>query len=145
MIEQINNIAEGWWDWMWPMFWQVSALIVFIGAVDILLRKRVWPQVRYALWMLVLVKLILPPTFSLSTGVVSQVRILASQTATELDAANAPVDFPSFGSGSEMTTYAIDMGIEPFPIPDDIMGQETAEPLEQAFSRNVVQSMALRE
>jgi hypothetical protein len=74
MIEQINNVAEGWWDWMWPMLWQVSALIVLIGAVDILLRKRVWPQVRYALWMLVLVKLILPPTFTLSTSLVWQLR-----------------------------------------------------------------------
>ena len=47
MITQINSAAEGWWSWMWPMFWQVSVLIVFIAAIDFLLRRRIWPQVRY--------------------------------------------------------------------------------------------------
>ena len=87
MIEQINAIAEGWLNWMWPMFWQVSVLVIFVGAVDLLLRKRVWPQVRYALWLLILVKLILPPTFSLSTSVVSQVRTQAHRTIARLERA----------------------------------------------------------
>lgn len=56
MITQINSAAEGWWNWMWPMFWQVSVLVVLIGAADFLLRRYIWPQVRYALWLLVLNK-----------------------------------------------------------------------------------------
>jgi len=79
MIEQLNKIADVWWAWMWPMSWQVSVLIVFIGVADFFLRKRVWPQVRYALWLLIMVKLILPPTFSLSTSIVSQLRPWAEQ------------------------------------------------------------------
>ncbi|MEA3226295.1 MAG: hypothetical protein U9Q07_10120, partial [Planctomycetota bacterium] len=69
--EQLNSFPQSWWSWMWPMFWQVSALVVFIGAIDLLLRRRVWPQVRYAFWLLVLVKLVLPPTFALSTSIVT--------------------------------------------------------------------------
>ena len=79
MIEQINKIAEIWWSWMWPMFWQAGVLIVLLGVVDLFIRRRVWPQLRYALWLLVLVKLVLPPTFSLSTSLTSQLQPLAKQ------------------------------------------------------------------
>jgi len=75
MIGQINRIAEFWADWMWPMFWQVSLLIALIGAVDYLLRRHLWPQIRYAMWLLVLVKLLLPPTFALPTGIVSRLHL----------------------------------------------------------------------
>ena len=74
MIDHINKIAEIWWNWMWPMFWQVSILICFVAAVDFILRKYIWPQVRYALWLLVLVKLILPPSFALPTSVFSNIQ-----------------------------------------------------------------------
>ncbi len=76
MIEQINNIAGVWWAWMWPMFWQVGLLIVLIGLVDLLIRRRVWPQVRYALWLLVLVKLVLPPSLALPTSLTSAVLLV---------------------------------------------------------------------
>jgi beta-lactamase regulating signal transducer with metallopeptidase domain/dipeptidyl aminopeptidase/acylaminoacyl peptidase len=72
MIGQINRIAEIWWSWMWPMFWQVSLLIAFLGVADYFLRRHLWPQIRYAMWLLVLVKLLLPPTFVLPTGIVSR-------------------------------------------------------------------------
>ena len=34
MITQINSAAEGWWNWMWPMFWQVSVLVVLRHALS---------------------------------------------------------------------------------------------------------------
>ena len=71
MIEQMNHIGQLWWSWMGPMFWQVSVLIILIGAIDLLLRRWAWPQVRYALWLLVLVKLAMPPGLSLPTSVTS--------------------------------------------------------------------------
>ncbi|MCK4849736.1 MAG: M56 family metallopeptidase, partial [Phycisphaerae bacterium] len=77
MIEQINNIAGVWWAWMWPMFWQVGLLIAMIGLIDLLIRRRVWPQVRYALWLLVLVKLVLPPSLALPTSLTSALGPLA--------------------------------------------------------------------
>ncbi len=72
MIEMINNWAAFWWHWQVSMFWQVGLLIVLVGCVDLLIRKWIWPQVRYALWLMVLVKLILPPGMYVSSSIVAQ-------------------------------------------------------------------------
>ena len=61
MIAQFNDIAQIWWQWMGSMFWQVSLLIILITALDMAIRRWAWPQVRYALWGLVFLKLIIPP------------------------------------------------------------------------------------
>jgi len=79
MIEQINHIAGLWWSGAIAMFWQVGVLIILIGCVDLIIRKWAWPQLRYALWLMVLVKLVLPPTISLSTSVTSGLQPLAKQ------------------------------------------------------------------
>ena len=49
MIGAFNGIAELWWGWMGPMLWQVSLLIIVIGAIDRLIRSWAWPEVRHAL------------------------------------------------------------------------------------------------
>ncbi|MHC4619763.1 MAG: M56 family metallopeptidase [Planctomycetota bacterium] len=80
MNELINNMAGMWWAWMWPMLWQVSVLVGLIWVIDLIIRRRVWPQVRYALWLLVLVKLVLPPGLALSTSVTSGLGPLVKET-----------------------------------------------------------------
>ena len=65
----LNGVAEQWFGWMWPMFWQVNLLIVIIWLVDALIRRWAWPQVRYALWLLVLLKLVIPPMWTLPVSV----------------------------------------------------------------------------
>jgi len=67
-IETMNRLGEGALHFAWPMLWQSSLLIVLLFGLDWALRKRVTAGVRYCLWLLVLVKLILPPTLSLPTG-----------------------------------------------------------------------------
>jgi beta-lactamase regulating signal transducer with metallopeptidase domain len=114
MFEQINAIAQGWWNWMWPMFWQVSVLVVLLGIIDLLLRRHIWPQVRYALWLLVLVKLILPPGFAMSTSVVSQAIKQADGFTTQFRASNSPAKPTPVGSSSEMNTDNTKIGIKPF-------------------------------
>jgi len=71
MIETLNHVAGAWWwSWVGPMLWQVALLALIVWAVDILLlRRRAWPQVRYALWLLVLLRLFIPPSFSLPSSV----------------------------------------------------------------------------
>ena len=64
MIEYLNSFADKWFVWEVTMLWQISVLIGIVWLVDLMIRKWVWPQVRYALWMLVLVKLMLPVGFS---------------------------------------------------------------------------------
>jgi len=81
MTEQINHIAGLWWSWMWPMFWQAGLLITLIFVIDHAIGRRIWPQVRYALWLLVLVKLILPPTFTSPTSVPSHILSRIENTA----------------------------------------------------------------
>ena len=140
MIEQINAIAQGWWNWMWPMFWQVGILVVFLGTVDLLLRRHVWPQVRYALWLLVLIKLILPPTFSLSTSIISQARIKTESVATQLTATNSRAEFTSIGLSSERNAYLTDIGTEPFVEPETIMTNVRNEPPVNTHSSDIAGS-----
>jgi beta-lactamase regulating signal transducer with metallopeptidase domain/Tol biopolymer transport system component len=72
MIAAVNQIAQSWWSWMGSMLWQVSVLIMIVTALDFLLRRWAWPQVRYTLWLLVLVKLIIPPTWTLPSSLISR-------------------------------------------------------------------------
>ena len=50
------------------MFWQSSLLIGLLWAIDLVLRRRLRAAVRYALWLMVLVKLVLPPSLAFPTG-----------------------------------------------------------------------------
>ena len=52
----------------WPMLWQSSLLIGFLFALDFAFRRRLRASVRYALWLVVLVKLAMPPSLALPTG-----------------------------------------------------------------------------
>ena len=79
MIESLNAIAGAWWGWISATFWQVGLLIVLIACVDRLTRRWAWPQLRYALWSLILIKLILPPTLSLPGSIVPALRPAARQ------------------------------------------------------------------
>ncbi len=93
MIEQLNTIAGVWWNWATAMFWQVSLLIVLIACIDRLTRRWTWPQLRYALWSLVLIKLILPPTLSLPSSVAPRLTPMVTEawsTVTEEQPADVP-------------------------------------------------------
>ncbi len=70
MIDLWNLTAYRWLEWMGSMFWQVSVLVLVVSALDLLIRRWIWPQVRYALWLLVFVKLLIPPGWHLPTAVV---------------------------------------------------------------------------
>lgn len=73
MIDQLNAISEQWFQWQWSMLWQSTLLIVLVAVVDRAIRKWAWPQLRYALWLLVLVKLVLPPTLWSPVSVTSPI------------------------------------------------------------------------
>ncbi|MFN0067892.1 MAG: M56 family metallopeptidase, partial [Limisphaerales bacterium] len=51
-----------------PAFLQSAVLIAVVAVLDLLLRRRAPAAVRAALWLLVLVKLALPPSLALPTG-----------------------------------------------------------------------------
>lgn len=74
MIHNLNLLSGVWFDWMFSMFWQVSLLIIIITGIDYLIRNWAWPQIRYALWTLVLLKLLLPPTWTFSGSIIPNIR-----------------------------------------------------------------------
>ena len=75
MINVMNNISMLWWGWMSAMFWQVSLLIVFVACIDTLIKRWAWPQLRYALWLLVVLKLVIPPGVSMHGSLVERVKL----------------------------------------------------------------------
>ena len=114
MIEQINDIAEIWWGWMWPMFWQASVLIALVAIVDLFLRRRAWPQLRYALWLLVLLKLVLPPTLSLPTSVTSGLSSLSDKVVPQVPVdqtfVQEPMELPPTIAPFDLETVAASEG-----------------------------------
>ena len=67
-IETLNQSGGQFLTFAWPMFWQSSLLIVILLAFDLLFRRKIRASIRYALWLVVLVKLCLPPTLALPTS-----------------------------------------------------------------------------
>jgi beta-lactamase regulating signal transducer with metallopeptidase domain len=67
-IETLNDWGERFLGFAWPMLWQSSLLIAVIFALDFLMARKIRPAIRHALWIIVLVKLLLPPTLALPTG-----------------------------------------------------------------------------
>jgi beta-lactamase regulating signal transducer with metallopeptidase domain len=72
MLELLNELAKVWFNWHFDMFWQITVLISLILCIDLMVKKWIWPQLRYILWLLVLLKLLIPPSFSLTTGLYTQ-------------------------------------------------------------------------
>jgi len=68
LIEFLNRWAEHFPAFAWAMFWQSSLLIGVLFCLDLVLRRRIRASVRYALWLVVLVKLVLPPTLASPTN-----------------------------------------------------------------------------
>jgi len=68
-ITGLNNISQGFWDYAAGVFIQASVLIILLLILDFMLRKRVRAVFRYCLWMLLFVKLVLPASFTLPTGI----------------------------------------------------------------------------
>ena len=68
LIETLNRFGENALHFAWPMLWQSSVLITVLFVADFALRRRVRAAVRYALWLVLLVKLLLPPSLALPTS-----------------------------------------------------------------------------
>ena len=67
-IEDLNQWGGQFLNFAWPMLWQSSLLMVILFAADFLIRGKIRASIRYALWLVVLVKLCLPPTLAMPTS-----------------------------------------------------------------------------
>ncbi len=68
-LVSLNSIGKAFCDYAVSAFVQSALLVILLFALDLLLRRRVRAVFRYSVWLLVLVKLVLPPTLSLPTGI----------------------------------------------------------------------------
>jgi len=64
IIELFNSTGSKFVEFALAMLIQSSALIIILLLADFLLRKKVRAVFRYWLWLLVLVKLVLPSSLS---------------------------------------------------------------------------------
>jgi beta-lactamase regulating signal transducer with metallopeptidase domain len=67
-ITFLNSVGKTFVEFAGPMLIQSSVLIIVLLALDFVLRKKVRAGIRYSIWMLVLIKLLLPVTLSSPTG-----------------------------------------------------------------------------
>ena len=67
-IAALNSAGSAFVAFAGRMLVQSSLLIVVLLVLDVVLRKRVKAVVRYWIWLLVLAKLVLPPSLSSPTG-----------------------------------------------------------------------------
>jgi beta-lactamase regulating signal transducer with metallopeptidase domain len=67
-IETLNHWGDHFLNFAWPILWQSSLLIAIIFVLDFALRRKIRAAIRYALWLMVLVKLLLPPSLALPTS-----------------------------------------------------------------------------
>ncbi len=92
VIDAINRAGQMHWDFASAMFVQVVALVAILGLVELCLRRRVRPVVRYWLWGLVVLKLLLPVTLrtpaSAAYWVVSEVPATATHSVPQVDASS---------------------------------------------------------
>ena len=65
LLTALNSVGEAFCEHAAGVFVQSALLVIVLFAVDLILRKRVRAVFRYCVWLLVLVKLILPPMLSL--------------------------------------------------------------------------------
>ena len=81
LVNGLNTAGQAFVALAGSLLLQSSVLIVLLAALDLLLRKRVKAVVRHWIWLLVLVKLLLPPSLSSPTSLVSWVGSQLPQTA----------------------------------------------------------------
>jgi beta-lactamase regulating signal transducer with metallopeptidase domain len=67
-VNAFADFARGWLDWTIAASWQLALLVCLIAALTFVLRDAS-PRLRYGLWLLVLIKALLPPTLAASWAV----------------------------------------------------------------------------
>jgi beta-lactamase regulating signal transducer with metallopeptidase domain len=92
-LVSLNSIGRAFCHYAADAFTQSALLVIVLFTLDLLLRRRVRAVVRYSVWLLVLVKLVLPPTLALPTGIGYWLGNRPSAVAPELQGSPETVGF----------------------------------------------------
>src|SRR5579872_3961022 len=66
-LESFDSISNVWGNWMLQMSWQVALLVLILSTLTWLWRQKS-AVLLHTLWLLVLLRLVLPPAFAFPTG-----------------------------------------------------------------------------
>jgi len=92
LVESLNLLGGVWAQFMLRQAWQVLVVFLVVGAVTFALRHGS-AVLRYSLWLLVIIRFLLPPDFAFFTGAGYWLPRLGVRTEPEL-AVSAPVNVP---------------------------------------------------
>jgi beta-lactamase regulating signal transducer with metallopeptidase domain len=134
LITALNGLGGGFCDYAGQMFVQAGVLIVVLLVIDFLIRKRVRATFRYWMWMLVFVKLVLPPTLSLPTGIGYW---LGDYFVADSIVAHQPTDAAQRESAGETAPSAT---AESSVAPETQLGEASYEPVTPAVSDSPIKT-----
>lgn len=97
LIDILNRTGDSFCGFALTMLIQSGILIVLLYLIDLLIRKHARAVFRYCIWMLIFVKLILPPTLSLPTGIAYWCNFDISPAASQTQA-QPPSEIAAFES-----------------------------------------------
>jgi beta-lactamase regulating signal transducer with metallopeptidase domain len=104
-IEWANGLAGHWARGMWPVLWQTAALAAIVGLI-VLCNRRMSPALRFWLWMLVPLRLLVMPL------IVIALPVLPSPPAVHTEPAVAPTRFIS---QAPVEAQALELTAQPAP------------------------------
>jgi beta-lactamase regulating signal transducer with metallopeptidase domain len=113
-LRALDSLAAAWGDWMWSMSWQLTLLVSVLFLLDRLLAGYS-ARLRFTLWLLALVRLLIPPDFAAPTGAAwwlgDHLRATTESISTTLgDWLAGPVDAPIAAAGNASTVAAAHRG-----------------------------------
>ena len=114
LVPTLNAWGAAFVGFALPMLAQSSIVIVFLLALDLALRRKARATVRYAVCLLALVKLVLPPTLALPTGVAYW---LAEQTIVKPFDQSFPASSPDVRFAPEAVTDNPSLSPTPVSLP----------------------------
>jgi len=105
IIHPINSLGTGFLDLAVPMLIQSSILIVILLVLDFLLKNKIRAILRYCLWMLILIKLVLPTSLAspLSPGYYLKLKIPTIATTETTKVTNPELSVPPKNIGANIT------------------------------------------
>jgi bla regulator protein BlaR1 len=76
-------VTDSFFAWLWRASWQASVVIVFVLLAQWLLRNQLSPRWRHALWLLVVIRLVLPVSIQSPLSVFNWVKGIPMSAPTE--------------------------------------------------------------
>src|SRR5262245_60538200 len=64
LLETLNAVAAGWSERIWAVLWQSTILVIVVALVAAIVLRRSPPAVRYWVWQILAIKVLLMPFWS---------------------------------------------------------------------------------